>query len=76
MFKPHRLKGGTFFWGWYVFSKKLPRLKGGMFIWVGTFLKNFSEGGGTFIWDGTFISHWIVPNNCANGHKTPTISLD
>ena len=27
------------------FFKKLPCLKGGMFIWVGTFLKNFSEGG-------------------------------
>ena len=28
-----------------MFFQKLLRLKGGTFIWVGTFLKNFSEGG-------------------------------
>ena len=44
MFKPHHLKGDTFL-EVVRFFKKLPCLEGGMFIWVGTFLKNFSEGG-------------------------------
>ena len=39
------LKGGKFFLEVVCFFKKLPRLKGGTIIWVGTFFKNFSEGG-------------------------------
>ena len=59
MFKPHRLKGGTFFGGG-MFFQKTPVFEG-WYVYLGRYVfeKLLSTGGGTFIWDGTFIWHWI-----------------
>ena len=61
MFKPHRLKGGTFFGGG-MFFQKTPVFEG-WYVYLGRYVfeKLLRRGGGTFIWDGTFIWHWIVP---------------
>ena len=60
MFKPHRLKGGTFFGGG-MFFQKTPVFEG-WYVYLGRYVfeKLLRKGGGTFIWDGTFIWHWIV----------------
>ena len=60
MFKPHRLKGGTFFGGG-MFFQKTPVFEG-WYVYLGRYVfeKLLRRGGGTFIWDGTFIWHWIV----------------
>ena len=41
-----KLRGGMFSKRRYEFQEKIFHLTEGTFIWVGTFLRNFKEGGG------------------------------
>ena len=73
MFKPHRLKGGTFFGGG-MFFQKTPVFEG-WYVYLGRYVfeKLPRRGGGTLIWGGSFIWQWIVISKPSRRNGTSNV---